>query len=495
MRWLLAVLTLCVVSMAQAQAAKPEESVVKVLASIRYPNPIRPWTNGQPGEVVGTGVIIDGKRILTNAHLTLYATEVQIQYRPGDEKIPAKVQSLASDMDLALLTIEDDQFFQKHAPLPRSAKLPKVQDNVAVYGFPIGGNDLSVTKGVVSRIDHGPYFSNGYGQIIQISAAVNPGNSGGPAVVNDEMIGVVFSRLNEGEGVGYVIPNEEITTFLTDIGDGKYDGKPVDATGTDFHMLENAGLRAFLKLDKKTKGVMATLPPRRPADYQLKEFDVVTKIAGHEVDNQGLIQTADGLRAPLDSILAKEARNGSVLLTVLRDGKTLEVPLPVTTADQRLIRDLRGEKPSYFIHGPLVFATAKAEAIQFYARLNPGLFNGRSPLLQRRFDRVAFPDEELVVVTSPMFKHKITEGYGDAVGQVVAEVNGVKIKNLRHLVELLRDVKDEFLIFRFAESSTSILVFNRAEMNKATDEILDDNGISPNRRGSEDMLKVWRKEG
>ena len=171
-----------------------------------------------------------------------------------------------------------------------------MQDNVAVYGFPIGGNDLSVTKGVVSRIDHGPYFRQGFGQIIQISAAVNPGNSGGPAVVNDEMIGVVFSRLNEGEGVGYVIPNEEVSTFLVDIADGKYDGKPNEAAGTDFQQLENASLRAFLKLDKKAKGVMVIPPKDPPAGYPLKEFDVVTKVAGQEVDNQGMIQTADGLR-------------------------------------------------------------------------------------------------------------------------------------------------------------------------------------------------------
>ena len=185
---------------------------------------------------------------------------------------------------------------------------------------------------------------------------------------------------------------------------------------------------------------------------------------------------------------------GKIGLTILRAGKPLDVTLPVTTQDNRLLREFRGEKPSYFIHGPLVFATAKADAIPFYARLNPSLFNGRSPMLMRRFDRVAFPDEELVVVTSPMFKHKITEGYNDVVGQVIAEMNGVKIKNLRHLVEALRDCKDEFLVFRFAEATGGLLAFKRDEMERATEEILDDQGISPNRRGSEEMLRVWRKE-
>jgi hypothetical protein len=91
-------------------------------------------------------------------------------------------------------------------------------------------------------------------------------------------------------------------------------------------------------------------------------------------------------------------------------------------------------------------------------------------------------------ITTPV---KIAKGYDLALGQVVAEVNGIKVKNLRHLVEILRDCKDEYLIFRFAESGSEVLVFRREEMNKATEEILEDNGIRPSRRGSEELLRVW----
>jgi hypothetical protein len=113
----------------------------------------------------------------------------------------------------------------------------------------------------------------------------------------------------------------------------------------------------------------------------------------------------------------------------------------------------------------------------------------------RRLDRVQFPGEELVLVAGPMFAHKIAKGYGDPVGQVVKEVNGVPVKNLRHLVELLRDATGEYLTFRFAEEGAELLVFNRAEMDKATAEVLEDNGIAPGRRCSEDMLRVWKTKG
>jgi hypothetical protein len=54
---------------------------------------------------------------------------------------------------------------------------------------------------------------------------------------------------------------------------------------------------------------------------------------------------------------------------------------------------------------------------------------------------------------------------------------------------------DEYVIFRFAEKGSEVLVFRTKELNQATEEILEDNGISPSRRGSEDMLKVWRQKG
>src|SRR5262249_36479941 len=155
------------------------------------------------------------------------------------------------------------------------------------------------------------------------------------------------------------------------------------------------------------------------------------------------------------------------------------------TRDNRLIRDYEGEKPAYFIHGPLVFSPVKSDAVSLYLRMNPTSSSGNSPLITRRYDRVRFPGEELVVVTAPMFDHKIAKGYDAPVGQVVKEVNGVRIKNLTHLVKTIRDSKDTFLKFRFDEEGSELLVFDREEMNRVTDEIMEDNGIAPSRRGSE----------
>jgi S1-C subfamily serine protease len=476
-----------------AGAAEPADSVVKVTALLSYPNPLQPWTKGKAVEVTGTGVVIEGRKILTNAHLVTYATEVSVQPRPGGDKFEAKVAGVGTDLDLAVLTVEEKQFFKDRPALPRARQLPKVQDAVAVHGFPVGGAELSVTKGVVSRIEHGILYGMTPGVLIQVSAAVNPGNSGGPAVADNQMIGLVCSRLGDAEGIGYVIPNEEIDGFLARLKDGRYEPKPMEATGTDFQRLENPALRRLLKLDDKTKGVLVRPPERRAADYPLQESDVLTKIGTYAINNDGMVRLENDARVPFLTLVPRLARDGAVPLTVLRDGKEVAVSLPVTTRDNRLIRDYAGEKPSYFIHGPLVFSPAKGEAISLYFRLNPALYENNSPLVTRRFDRAQFEGEELVVVTRPMFDHKIAKGYDDPVGRVVKEVNGVKIKNLVHLVETIRDSTDTYLTFRFADEGNDILVFDRKEMNSVTEEIMEENGIAPRRRGSPEVLKVWEK--
>ena len=174
---------------------------------------------------------------------------------------------------------------------------------------------------------------------------------------------------------------------------------------------------------------------------------------------------------------------------MLRAGKTIEVALPVSRQHDRLLRGYDGRYPSYFVCGPLVFSPVVSNAISYYFQYNPTLAGRNSPLTTRRSDRARFPGEELVVVTAPLLRTRMTKGYADPFGQVVSEVNGTKIKNLAHLVELIRSCKDEYLTFRFAEDYAETLVFRRKAMLEATEPLMSENGIP--RRGTDDVLAVW----
>ncbi|HXS68821.1 MAG TPA: serine protease, partial [Candidatus Polarisedimenticolia bacterium] len=177
-------------------------SVVKIFSTVRYPDVFKPWTKNSPTGVTGSGVVIEGKRILSNAHVVEYASQVQIQANQSGDKISATVEAIAPGIDLAILKLDDESFFDTHPPLPRAKVLPEIKDTAMVYGYPEGGTSLSITKGIVSRIEFAPYNFPVSGLRIQIDAAINPGNSGGPAVVGDKMIGLAFSRLNDADNIG-----------------------------------------------------------------------------------------------------------------------------------------------------------------------------------------------------------------------------------------------------------------------------------------------------
>jgi hypothetical protein len=121
--------------------------------------------------------------------------------------------------------------------------------------------------------------------------------------------------------------------------------------------------------------------------------------------------------------------------------------------------------------------------------INLGLSLSASPLVTRRGDKPAFDGEQLVIVPCPFFPHKLSKGYSSATLSVVESINGVRVKNLLHLVQLLRDSKDDFIVIAFTGHGRETLVFPRAEMIAATEEILSDNGVRA--LGSPDVLAVW----
>jgi S1-C subfamily serine protease len=468
-------------------------SVVKVFATVRYPDPYRPWTKQPPNEQTGSGAVIEGKRILTCAHVVLYASQIQVQAYQAGDKISATVEAIAPGIDLAVLKLDDESFFDAHPPLPRASILPEIKDTVMAYGYPVGGTSLSITKGIVSRIEFADYNFNVSGLRIQIDAAINPGNSGGPAVAGDKMIGLAFSHLGGSENISYIIPCEEIELFLRDMADGHYDGKP--AMFDELQTLENPALRSFLKLDKSVAGIVVHKPFSADAAYPLKEWDVITKIGDTSVDDQGMIKLGANLRVRFQYLVQKTAKNGKVPLTIVRASRELHVELPVSPKYPLLIPDLEGAYPSYFIYGPIVFSAATK---QLTGSMTDGdraadymkwLVSQGSPLMSRLSDKYAFEGENLVVVTMPFFPHKLSKGYSEPYGRVVKTVNGIRIKNLAHLVKVLRDCKDEFITIEFDLHGGETLVFPRTEMLTATDDILSDNGIRS--QGSPDTMAIW----
>jgi S1-C subfamily serine protease len=472
--------------------AKVRKSVVKITASTRTPDMFRPWTKNSPQEVTGSGVVISGKRILTNAHVVNSASQIFVQPDRSSDKLPAKVVALAASIDLAVLKLDDDGFFETHPALPPQKQLPKIQQTVFAYGYPEGGMDLSITRGIVSRLEYAEYYQVTEGLRIQIDAAINPGNSGGPAVADGQMIGLVFSKLQQAENIGYIIPMEEIELFLKDVEDGRYDGKPVLIDG--FQNLENQALRRKLKLDKKTTGVLLKTVEIHDGPFPLRAGDILTRIGENAIDNAGMVRVDDH-HFKFQYLVQRLARENKLRVTIVRNGQEQVVEVPVSPAQNRwLFPYLVGNAPSYFIYGPLVFTEATENYVRAFtfgdgADTLLGYANLGNPMLSRYGDRPAFPEERIVLLAHPMFVHKIGTGYKGPYADALSEVNGIKIRNLKHLVETVRDAKEEFVEFKFGGKYSELIVFSRQEALEATGEVLSENGIRE--QCSVDVAPIW----
>jgi S1-C subfamily serine protease len=463
------------VAMSTKAADRVEHSVVKLIVTKRSPDFFRPWTKASPEKASGSGVVIEGNRILTNAHVVMHASQVFVQTRKGGDQLNAKVTAIGPGIDLAVVELADPEKLKELQPVPLADELPELKSRVSVYGYPTGGDDLSITDGIVSRIEFTGYNYGAAGVRIQVDAALNPGNSGGPAIDDGKLVGLVFSKIAEAENIGYLIPPEEIRTFLSDVSDGSYSGNLLLVDS--FQTAENDALRQSLKIPGDATGLIVTKPYRDDEDYPLKKWDVVTHVGEHAIDNQGYVDVREGLRMRFLYYVSRLATDGKVALAILRNGERMEISVPVMPRREFLVELLEDRYPEYFIYGPLVFTAASQEYVRGLGSNGMGaLLMLESPLLARLYDKPAEAGEQLVVIATRMFPHPTIKGYENRPLGVVAQLNGKRVKNLRCLAELLRDSEAEFLRFEMSDRSES-LVFRRTEMEEATEEILSNEGI------------------
>ena len=132
-----------------------ESSVVKVFSTVRYPDPFRPWTKQAPRESSpAAGVVIEGKRILTNAHVVLVREPGAGAGQPGRRQdLGQRRGHRAGHRPRGAQARR--RVLLRHAPSPgrAQASFPQIKDAVLAYGYPDRRHSLSITKGIVSRIE------------------------------------------------------------------------------------------------------------------------------------------------------------------------------------------------------------------------------------------------------------------------------------------------------------------------------------------------------
>lgn len=467
-----------------------QRSVVKIFVSHCKPNYDQPWCCDSSTSSTSTGFPIRLRtgelRLVTNAHSVEHHSLVQVKRHFCEEKWVAKVLCIGTDCDLALLEVPDAEFWKGLPPFVVAPGLPFLQDAVSVLGYPTGGENLSVTQGVVSRIDLVEYAQSGAELLgVQIDAAINSGNSGGPAVdKNGHLVGVAFQALgadDDAENIGYIIPCVILMHFLQDyVGNGHFTG--FGSAGFDYQALESPSLRMAMGLKKGESGVRVShVHLTGPSTDMLLPDDVLLKVGKNKVGNDGSIAFERG-RISFAYYLQCHFPGESCTLEVRRAGHAKPLSLRICLQRNRRLVDVDpsgasaaiGTAPRYLVVGGLVFVPL---SVPFLESAFGEDYHAEAPtelkVLLESGIREA-PGHEVVVLTQ-VIASQATIGYTDLEYERLEAYNGLKVQNLEHLAAMVDACEEQFEKFAFA--SKHVIVLERLAASQALPEILAQNMI------------------
>ncbi|KAN0009242.1 hypothetical protein ACTFIU_006517 [Dictyostelium citrinum] len=435
------------------------DPVVKVFSVLTSPNYFIPWQMKPQREVTGSGFVISGKRILTNAHVVADQTLVMVTKFGNPNKFTAKLISSAHDYDLAMLTVEDDEFWEGLIPL-ELGDLPDLQDTITVVGFPTGGSNICVTQGVVSRIDLQPYaHSETRSLSIQIDAAINPGNSGGPALKDGKVVGIAFQNLTGASSVGFIIPTPVIRRFIRDIElNGKFTGVPM--LGIVSQNLDSMPKEYFkIPSDSSITGVVVNeLHPFSAAKGLIQVKDVITHINGVPVADDGSIAFRRRERISFGYLFSNHFIGDQIDLTVLRNGERLNVRVPLVSQFSVVPFQMYDNRPSYFVYSGLVFVPI---TYPFLQELSDDLAVTYRRVYER-IEKITSEDFQVVILSQVLFD-KTNHGYSNLSLTEVKRVNDVPVKNLKHLVHLIESNQNPYLVITLEHENFIILKKDEAD--------------------------------
>ena len=421
------------------QEAVTKQAIVKIYTTSKVPNYQVPWSSSMRSST-GSGAIIEGGFILTNAHVVANQAFIEVQRYGQRKRYIAKVYAVSHQADLALLKVEKEAFFKGVTPLT-FGELPAVEQKIVVYGYPMGGSTLSATIGVVSRVEHHTYAHSGEMFLaVQVDAAVNPGNSGGPALSDGRIVGVVMQVITKSQNIGYLVPVSMVKHFIEDMKDGKYDGFADLGLGTQ--KLENPALRRYYGLDDNTTGkLLDKIVYNSSIKDILKEGDILTKINEYNVEDDGTIAFRSYEYTDLHYAVDAYQMGETVKLGIIRDKKKLEVDveLKYTADDMYLVKTTRYDTmPTYFVYGGYVFSPLTRNLI--------GSTNRNRLALSYLASQWQDEEKKEVVVLLKVLASDLTRGNNDFGMWPIEKINGEAFVDFKDFYSKMQNVTGKYIV-------------------------------------------------
>jgi S1-C subfamily serine protease len=442
----------------------------------------QPWRQEPVSGASGSGFLIEGGRILTNGHVI--ADTRQVLVRRPDQASPyvATLEAAGHDCDLAVLRVADPAFARGLRPL-RFGPLPRAGTRVSTYGFPLGGQDVSSTAGIVSRVESRAYVHSGADAhlVVQTDAAINPGNSGGPVVQDGRVVGVAFQGFPGADNMGFFIPVPIVRHFLANLEDGRYDGFP--DSGLQTASLLSPAYRRERGLPPGRSGVVVDrVAPGGTAEGVVRAGDVLLSAQGHKVADDGTIRLGDA-RVTFEHAIDMLQVGELARFSVWRDGKQLALTAParrIARYDRN--RNRYGVAPDYVVYAGLVFMRLEVELLKTLGRGWPQTAN-RDLVWHQLFSEAEKPeqaDREVVVLTR-VLRHAVNSQMALSTPVGVERINGREIRSLADVAQAFAANAGRFHTIEL-EGDGGIEALDREKAEAAHPEILKQYAIPYDRR-------------
>jgi S1-C subfamily serine protease len=475
------------------------KAVVKLLVTFQEPDWVNPWSNKTAQRSTGSGCVIrrhdkgGGGVILTAAHVVANATFIQVQLANSPEKHVGKVVSVLHEVDLALVEVQEGLEDVEPVPLPlgKEVRLPKLREKVYVLGFPVGGNDLSITEGVVSRIEVQSYsHSHARALAVTVDAAINSGNSGGPVLsqTTGGLVGVAFQGYagSSVENQGHMVPAPVVDRFLRGWEadkDAAQKEPRLPSLGVHLQLLNSPSLRKFLKMRDGQTGVMVThVEHGSSAEGTLQSGDVLMEVDGVKLANDGS-SVFLGQRLAMVAILQARFIGDEVPIKLLRDGEEMTKVVTLKALRQLVPRGQYDIRPPFVLVGGLLFQPLSLEYLQSWGG---DLKDAPTHLVEEYYDGISGPDKKEVVVLSQVLSDDVNVGFTfDSVGlDYVASVNNQPVADMEAFVEALRKGvhgADEFITLEVTRGNVRNVVVLEVAKLKEADELIQERYQIPTR--------------
>ena len=438
-----------------------KQAIVKIYTTAKIPNYQEPW-NSSMRSSTGSGAVIVGGYILTNAHVVANQAFIEVERYGQRKRYIAKVYAVSHQADLALLKVEEKAFFEGVTPLTFGS-LPNVEQKIVVYGYPMGGSTLSATIGVVSRVEHHTYAHSGESFLaVQVDAAVNPGNSGGPALSNGKIVGVVMQVIKKSQNIGYLVPVSMVQHFIEDMKDSQYNGFADLGLGTQ--KLENPAMRRYYGLDDNTSGkLIVKVVHNSSFAGALQGGDILTAVDGHNVEDDGTVEFRKHEYTHYQYFVDAYQMGKKIKLDIIRDKKKIavEAPLKCTADDMYLVKTTRYDTmPSYVVYGGYVFSPLTRNLIVSTTRNR----------LKLSYLASKWQEEERseVVVLLKVLASDMSRGDNDFAMWPIDKVNGETFKNFKEFYQKMEAVQSQYIVLEDKDGAKVIIDKKEAQTKQST---------------------------